>query len=537
MFDPTNSTDDITAQVEARVQEETEKLAIFSSASGSGEEKGLSHEFVMDCLASNELGDGLLFEQLHRGKFLYDAAAGQWYRWTGHYWKMDVECRSLAAVENVALAYANATYCINKKISSTEDDAAAEVLKAQRKSLNRRIDKLRNIKGRLNCLAFSTTLPVGALTNGKNPLVTTGALLDQNPWLLACQNGVVDLRTGVLRPGRSDDFLTKPAPFTFPENIVSYLATGENSLAPNWGKFLLEVMEDDQEMVDFLHRLFGYCLTGSIKEHIFVVFAGGGRNGKSTMVDTIQKVVGTLAGQIPPEMLLDQGRIRNSAGPSPDVMSLKGLRMAFAAESDQGRGFARAGIKRLTGGEEISGRNPHDRYQVTFRPTHKLIFSTNDIPRADPNDRAFWLRMHLVEFPLSFVNNPVEAHERSVDKDLPAKLLEEASGILAWMVRGALLWQEQGLDPPKKVTEATANLRRKEDDLAEFLEAECHISPESKVSAKEAYAAFKKWYVENVAERVPSAKKFGEMLAKRFERGRESSGRINYHGLDLKNQL
>ena len=156
---------------------------------------------------------------------------------------------------------------------------------------------------------------------------------------------------------------------------------------------------------------------------------------------------------------------------------LKVCEIAFASESDQGRGFARAGIKRLTGGEEISGRNPHDRYQVTFRPTHKLIFSTNDIPRADPNDRAFWLRMHLVEFPLSFVNNPIEAHERPVDKDLPARLLKEASGILGWMVRGALLWQERGLDPPKKVTEATANLRRKEDDLAEFLEAECHISP------------------------------------------------------------
>ena len=234
MFDPTDSTGDIAAQVEARVQEETEKLADFSSE--SGKEKGLSHEFVMDCLASNELGDGLLFAQLHRGKFLYDAAAGQWYRWTGHYWEMDVECRSLAAVESVALAYVNATYCINKKISSTEDDAAAEVLKAQRKSLNRRIDRLRNIKGRFNCLNFSTTLPVGALNNGKNTLVITGNHLDQNAWLLACQNGVVDLRTGVLRPGRSDDFLTKPAPIPFPENIGSYLATGENSPAPNWGK-------------------------------------------------------------------------------------------------------------------------------------------------------------------------------------------------------------------------------------------------------------------------------------------------------------
>ncbi|NLV24603.1 MAG: DNA primase, partial [Deltaproteobacteria bacterium] len=452
MFDDTCATAAIAAEVDARIQAE----ATHSIPPDRDTAAALTHEYVMSCLACNELGDGTLFMNLHQGRFLYDAAAGQWYVWSGHFWTMDIEGRALAAVEKVSLAYVNALTCISKKLSTTEDEAAAEALKAQRKLLIRRIDWLRKVKGRINCLIFATTLPTEALPDGKNPLVITGEKLDQNPWLLACQNGVIHLETGSFRPGRPADLLTKPAPHPFPENIGPYLATGENTPAPTWERFLWEVMDGDQEMVDYLQRLLGYCVTGSTRDHIFIVFTGTGRNGKSTLLEILSKVVGEIAVAIKPEMLLDQRRVRSSAGADADVMALKGRRVAIASEADDNQGFSRATVKRLTGGDSISARSPHEKFQVTFRPTHKLIFSTNDIPRANPNDRAFWLRMHLVNFPLSFVDNPAAPNERQVDKGLPARLEAEAGGILAWLVRGALLYKQRGLDPPKKVTEATA---------------------------------------------------------------------------------
>ena len=177
----------------------------------------------------------------------------------------------------------------------------------------------------MRCLDF-------AKANDQSPLAIRGDEIDAQPWSFAVANGVIDLRTGVPRPGRPDDYLMKSSPVEW-QDI--------DAPCPTWERFVKEVMDDDQEVADFLRRAFGYGITGLSTEHVFIVFHGRGRNGKGIMTEIIQEVLGgrdassALAGPVQSEMRLDQGK-RSVAGPSPDIMALRGLRLAFASETDEG---------------------------------------------------------------------------------------------------------------------------------------------------------------------------------------------------------
>jgi putative DNA primase/helicase len=173
--------------------------------------------------------------------------------------------------------------------------------------------------------------------------------------------------------------------------------------------------------------------------------------------------------------------------------------------------------------------------QISFPPNHLLCLATNFKPGASAIDRPFWLRMHLVDFPLSFVNNPAAPNERQVDKSLGARLAAEGPGILAWLVRGCLLWQSEGLNPPPEVLKATAEYRRAEDDLADWLEEKCIEQEGALSTAKDLYASFKLWWLETIGDKAPSMKKFGDSLSRRFEKDKNGpNGSVRYFGLSLK---
>lgn len=133
---------------------------------------------------------------------------------------------------------------------------------------------------------------------------------------------------------------------------------------------------------------------------------------------------------------------------------------------------------------------------------------------------------------MSFVDRePEAANERRQDKHLKRKLREEASGILAWLVRGCLEYQAQGLNPPPRVKQATAEYRRDEDILADFIDECCVTGEDMSANAKDLYEAFRKWFEENVGKRVWSQIAFGRAMSKKFER--RKSGTYWYYGVGL----
>src|SRR4030043_243643 len=509
---------DIGAQIEARKQQEAEQYS-KKLAAAEEEDDGITSQFALDCLNANELGDGILFAGLNKNKYLYNATPKAWLCWSGHHWEKDELNTVSASVETNNKIYANeAKQLTDKIINSTEDQA---FLKSLQKKLYTRISHLRGDRRRQNCLRFACSNPV-------NSLAVTMEQFDKNPWIIACKNAVIELRTGNARPGRSDDYVLKASPVEW---------KGISEPAPIWELFLNDIFEGNQSLIAYMGRLLGYAIAGLCNEHIFVIFTGQGRNGKGALIDTLIKhVLGPLAAPIQAEMLLSQRYSRNAAAPSPDIMALQGLRIAFASETDEDRFISPSRVKWLTGGDVLVGRSPNDKYETTFIPTHTLILSTNHIPHASSDDFAFWERIHLIPFNLSFVDRkPVRDNERRADKTLPDRLKNEASGILAWLVRGCLQWQEQGLNPPPIVIEATRQYQRKEDILSDFVD-ECLIEdPSSDIQANQLYEIFKAWWEENMSKNPWSVKKFGLLMTKRYKK--EKHGTYIYYGICAKNRF
>ena len=501
-------------QVEQRRREAEEQL----QDEGQGED-GLSSTFVLDCLRANELGDGMLFAALHKDRFRYVKNTNEWLEWTGHYWKRDVLGNAFKACEEVARRYLKEREEISKRIGEAAEDGNKDErkrLEALRGKLDKRVDKIRSNNGRTQTLAMSHTCDGG--------LGISGDELDANPWLLACSNGVIDLRTGQLRNGRQDDYIT----------IASHAEwQGINAPAETWENTLLEVLNGQQDLVDFLQRALGCALIGKhLEKSFFVLYGPGGDNGKSLIMDIVRWVIGEFAGSIPSGLLLDQSRIKNSSGPTPDVMALKGLRLAIAAETDKEARVSTSSIKWLTGDDQIIGRNPNDKYNTRWSPTHTLFLLTNYAPHAPADDTALWGRIHLIPFDLSFVNRePQTPYERRRDDKLKDKLSQEPSGILAWLVRGCLEYQAQGLNPPSRVKSATEEYRREEDILQDFVDDRCVVREDLMVEAKDLYAEFKEWFEENVGKRPWSQNAFGRAMSKKFPS--RKSGTKKYDGLGL----
>ncbi len=511
-------------QVEQRVKKSKADLEKNSAAKNpvtgrGGSGSGIDSDFIMSCLNKNELGDGDLFKKLYRKDYVFNKSMDCWMSWAGHHWTIDKMNFAQASVEGVAAAYQDEAKRISKKINERlAEDKPVNDLQAKRKLLNQRVSALRSNRRRNNCLLFAHT--------SSNPIAIDGSEVDQSPWQLPCANGVINLKTGELEPGRHEDYLLKASPVEFPEE-------GIEADFDQWEDTLLEIFSGNQNLVDFLRHVCGYALVGEVSESILVVMTGRGRNGKSMIVETISKVMGRLSGAIRSEMLLDQFRVASSAGPTPDIMALRGLRMAFASETDDGCKISPSRVKWLTGNDTITGRNPHDKYEVHFKPSHTLFLLTNHKPHAPADDFAFWERMVLFPFELSFVDRePKTENEFRSDPQLGKKLEAILPNILAWIVRGCLEWQKQGrLIRPTVVKEAVDKYQRDEDALGDFIEQCCIVGPDFKVTAADIYSVFEPWWIKNVSKFVPKQRKFGEWLGKRFTKVKK--GIVWYHGVGL----
>lgn len=510
-----NQTESIQKAVQDRVKAESERLQQNETV-GTPE---VTNKFIHDCLQSNELGDGILFNAVNLGQFIYNTSTGQWYSWNGVYFEPDQAGAPVAAVEAVVKAYGSYfSLFLKQKTDASLPKEERVRLEAKIEKLHRRINRLRSKRGAENTLFWART------TSG-NSISVSATSLDCHPWLLACQNCVLDLRTGNNRPGRQEDLLTMASPVTW---------QGIDHPAPLWESTLHEIFAGDQELIAYLQRLLGYGVTGLSTEHVLPILYGSGRNGKTIIAELLSHVLGPLGRPVQSELLLDQGRFRRSAAsPSPDIMALRGLRTAFASESDEGRRISPSRVKWLTGGDTLVGRNPHDKFEIEFRPSHTLLLLTNDRPQAPPDDFGFWERIHLIPFRAAFVNREPQAeNEFPADKKLPDKLKVEAAGILAWLVRGCLAWQEQGLDPPPVVLTATKEYQRDEDLLADFIDETCFLDPYAEIGASRLYDAFLEWFERNISKRGLSQKKFGRMMVKRFKK-EKLGGRYVYYGVGL----
>lgn len=477
----------------------------------------LSDSFVLQCATDGERGDARLFVELIRDNYIFDHTSRIWYRWDNHFWVEDGNNSILVELDRLIEVYEKQCHLLASQAIGylkKGNKSHAEEIEEKRKILLKKISHLQKKEWRRHVLEFACA--------GENSLGITGQEWDQQPHLLACPNGVLDIMGGTFREGRRDDYLKTICPTEW---------KGLLAPAPRWQEFLLQITDGDKELVDFLQRLFGYSLSGQVVEHIFPVFWGAGRNGKGVLQEVLNHILGPLSLPVPAEMLLKQTYSRSSASPSPDIMALRGKRMVWASETGEGRKLDIAKVKWLVGGDRLVGRDVFGKRMVNFAPTHTLFLLTNSRPHIDPDDEAIWERVFLIPFTLSFVDRPEAPHQRQRDPRLASSLKQEASGILAWLIQGLQAWQENGLQPPPKVLAATQEYRQDEDHLQEFINDCCILEPSASVKASQITETYRNWCYFNKIEPL-SNKKLGEKLSEKFEK-KKSSNNL-YKGIRLK---
>jgi putative DNA primase/helicase len=237
---------------------------------------------------------------------------------------------------------------------------------------------------------------------------------DTDPWLLNTPTGTIDLRNGVIREHRREDFLTK------------ITAVSPNHGCNLWLYFLDRITAGNSELQAFLQRMVGYCLTGSTREHALFFLYGTGANGKSVLLSTISELLGDYAKTAPTSCFT---ACANQQHPT-ELAGLRGARFVTVAETEDGAHWAESKIKTFTGGDKIAARFMRGDY-FEFRPEAKLVIAGNHKPSLRSVDEAIRRRLCLV--PLC-----VTIPEAERDPRLSEKLRSEFSGILAWAVQGCL---------------------------------------------------------------------------------------------------
>jgi putative DNA primase/helicase len=290
-----------------------------------------------------------------------------------------------------------------------------------------------------------------------------------------------------------------------------------------WERFLAEVFAGDRELIDFLQRLLGYGITKLGTEHKLAVLWGRGRNGKDTLLETLNRVLGCVASAVSTDVILS--RNRNPGSATPNTYALRELRIAWASETNEEATLDAGRVKHLTGGGSIVAR-PLYGSPVTFQPGFLLMLMTNYKPRAGGTDFALWKRVLLIPFTQSFVEepDPENSNEHKAIPNLVDRLAEEAPGVLAWLVRGCLDWQEQGLNPPDVVKLATKEYQQGQDTIEQFIEEECTVFCSNEVKTSTLYAAYRNW-AKSSGIRPMSRNAFGrEMTHKPYERDKRNNG-------------
>lgn len=416
----------------------------------------------------------LAFTSRYSDDWRYCAAWGKWLVWTGTHWQADE------------------TLLVHHLIRSICRDAAVKV------DSHRLAAKL---------LASSTVGGVDRLARTDRRHASTSDEWDAAPFLLNTPGGVVDLKTGRMRPHDRADRMTKLATAT------------PRGQCPQWRSFLNDVTGGDVELQTYLQRMVGYCLSGATSAHALFFLYGTGANGKSVFVNTVATILGDYATSAPMDTFMEA---RGDRHPT-DLAGLRGARYVASIETEQGRRWNESKVKAITGGDKVSARFMRQDF-FEYLPQFKLVIAGNHKPAIRNVDEAMKRRLHLIPFTVTV---PPERR----DGRLTEKLLAERDGIMAWAVEGCLAWQREGLLPPASVQAATEEYFEAEDALGQWLQERCEILPDAKVASSDLYADWRDW-AERAGEYVGSIKRFSEVLINRgFQPSRLHGGQRGFKGL------
>lgn len=439
-----------------------------------------------------DLGNAERMVQRHGADLHYSFDLRKWLVWQGTHWNRDnMGLIGQHAKETVRSLYAVAQECPDEK------QAAKFATWAMRSEDSSHINSL------------------VSLARSEKGIPIEPKALDTNRMLLNLLNGTLDLKTGELRDHRKEDLISHVIPIKY----------DEKAMCPRWLEFLREVTQDNTNLIEFLWRAFGYSLTGEIIEQVLFFLLGVGKNGKTVLAGVLQKLLGDYGCPGAPDLLI----VKHGDTHPTEQADLFGRRVVVCSETESGKRFAEAAVKRLTGSDELKVRRMREDFWK-FDPTHKFWVIANFKPVILGNDDAIWRRIMLV--PFDYIVPPEKRDER-----LPEKLEAELPGILNWAVQGCLDWQKGGLRPPTEVLDANAQYRAESDVIHSFVAEMCEVQapgsmPEYRVLTSKLFGAYQEYSGDRTATMalwVPRIVKLGYLRLR-------SNGKSVFKGIRLADQ-
>lgn len=396
-------------------------------------------------------GDHLNAERFlteHGSRVRYSPELGRWFLWNGAWWEEDrleqVHQAALSTIDGLRAWAGEAT--TEREFKRRSGHYVASTRSGRRDGM----------------LQLARSAPA---------VVVAVSALDRHPHLLACRNGLVDLRTGELKPADPSLLITRGVDLDYDPEAVS----------EEWAAFLSRIFGDSESLVEYVRRLLGYLVTGEVGEHLLPIWHGPGANGKSTLVKVLMTLLGEHAAVAPEGLLIESKHEQHPER----LAALRGRRLVVSSELEHRAVLAEGLVKLITGGDTISARQLYGQ-RFDFEPSHKLVLITNHPPRVRGTDEAIWRRLRMVPFSVTI---PADERIPGYAEQLVA---DHGQAILSWLVKGAVEWYRGGLGTCAEVDRATGAYRASEDVFSQFL-AERTVNVETKTRVRDLRNAWTDW--------------------------------------------
>lgn len=463
----------------------------------------------------SDAGNAAVFSRVYRDDLIFVDALG-WLWWTGQKWDrddhhatalaLDLSERMLRDALDQYSAALHAAADALARFTETKDEMDGLALNEAKAAAAKAKAYLTHAQNSRNAIRIKNMLALS-----KPALVLKADKLDANPFDLNTPAGIVNLTTGQLRPHERGAYCSKMT-----------LAAPDVAGRDMWETFLDTVTCHDPGLKEFLQVVTGMALSGKVFQECLILACGGGANGKSTCFNTISEVLGDYAGSIDIKVLTVD---RTNKGAS--MATLRGKRLVITGELEEHQRLSASMLKRITSTDVITIEEKyHQPEDIT--PSHAILAYTNHLPRVGSTDDGTWRRLIVAPF------NATIQQTDSV-QNYGAVLVQECGGaVLAWGIDGAVKFAHRGfkLPQPEAVARATAEYRRREDWLANFINERCIREPNAREGARALYSEYRTWAAES-GEYVQRENVFADAMKDAGYQKLKMKGKCQYVGVKI----
>jgi P4 family phage/plasmid primase-like protien len=321
-------------------------------------------------------------------------------------------------------------------------------------------------------------------------------LLDSRSHLLGFTNGVYDLKLHIFRDGMPDDYI-------FHSTKLNYVAYNSDMFEYSEIDDFFSKIFTKEAVKNYVLDILACIIDGSITQERFYIFTGQGSNGKSRLLDLVQKTIGDYYCILPIALLTQKRAASNSA--QSELERTKGRRFAVMQEPSEQDKINIGFMKELSGNDRIMTRGLY-KEPTEFKPQFKMILTCNELPEVPSDDGGTWRRIRVIEFTSKFCENPTKSNEFAMDLELNDKFERWTEAFMSMLIERHKHINPNSIPEPMEVRIATESYKNNNDLIGQFINDRIEIDKEAqddRIGIANIYNEFRVW----ACEFVPKNKK------------------------------